>query len=160
MKNDYNVDLIFLANAALYLDTPVEDPWFNATDQVTPEGEGYLQQVGIPPAAYKNGVFAPSNKITVLGCIDRTQFCIAGEERDHVCSELDEVETMKDAQFVALNLSPQQRATAQMWQNITSGTMIADVVSNLGTSALVANEYLREGNQAPSLALPPNQWQA
>jgi hypothetical protein len=137
------VSVFFLAQNAIYYDTPVSDPFFGANIE---------QSIPAVETGPNTTTYTTDKYVTALGCVDQHQFCNPSTDQ---CTPLTGY-TLVNKSFNSLNLNPRQFATAwRLVPQLIFINMYASV-NGRGSNALRASETLSDLEQ---VGLPNNQWQ-
>jgi hypothetical protein len=136
--SDGDVTLFFLSSATKYL-TPVNDPWFLATQPyVDGERSNQTFYVGTWP-------------VNIIGCVNKIQSCVPATGK---CTALASTTTSAGQWGTALDLKGDLSRQAQIGDRLT-WVFPGSLVPSLGSAYLLAQKYV---NRGLSSALPDNQW--
>ncbi|KAH6661535.1 hypothetical protein F5X68DRAFT_195964 [Plectosphaerella plurivora] len=144
---DADTSVIYMTNNAQYA-TPVEDPWFRATNKTDPTGAN--RTMIIPDE------FWISDQVSsALACTEQYQFCA-----DDTCSPLAGVANNATNPWRGLELSEDQQELFNILSVGIEAITLAGGVYWLGPNMLRANEFVWFTDGMPfSTGLPPTQWQ-
>lgn len=136
----HRVQLWCLASQEIYMN-PVSDPWFNAT----------FFEMDLGVSSYQS-----SSLLTVLGCVESTQYCHALANRSTECTQSGDYETPTSTDFDLAGFNANQKVTLQKLQ--TAYHPLDAPALDLGGNALLAEKYEWDGSPF-SIQLPENQWE-
>jgi hypothetical protein len=144
---DTDTSVVYLINNAQYA-SPVEDPWFRATNMTDPTGAN--RALGFP------GLSWISDEVSsALACTEQYQFCA-----EEACSPFAGIGKNATEPWRGLDLNKEQKA---LFNTLTVGleaVTMASAVFWLGPGMLRANEFVWFTNGLPfSTGLPPTHWQ-
>lgn len=135
-----------MINNARY-SSPVEDPFFRATNQTDATGSNRLVLL--------EGDWLSDTVSSALACTEKYQFC-SGE----TCSPLAGIAHNITDPWLGLKLGEVQQAVFNMITTGLATVTLANGILWLGPDILRANEFLWFANSVPfSTGLPPTQWQ-
>lgn len=146
--SDSDITLLYLLNNARYI-SPVEDPWFRASNNGTRDLSG-ADRTPNPP------YFMSDKAASTLACTEQYQFC----SDPLTCSPLGGLNDNSTNPYLGLDLNESQKALFNLLVFCARSITITNAVDIIGSQILRANEMVWGGSgDLRSSVLPPNQWQ-
>ena len=137
-RTDADVTLLFLGQSNVFDRTPVLDPWFMATNSISPSSNTtFYVDDGLPH---------------VLGCIEQFQLCIQARTK---CTPLTGKDALPDA-LRAMQMSDVQRNISFILYNEIVSLTMGNILGSHGSSALRVSDTLSDNGI--QVSLPNNQW--
>lgn len=141
---DSDLVLVFMESSATYT-RPVTDLYFDAEKKIES-----VSGIG-------DHVYLQNWAVSVMGCTEQHQFCNPAISTSDGCSPMTGVTEVgrisRDIQFNA----KQSQVYDRIW-SVVDSYGLWDHISELGSGALLARDYLLSGNSLLSAPLPSDQW--
>lgn len=137
-----DVTLIAIFNKARYSEK-VEDTLFSAQNE----------------SSWGPGFFTATDELSVLGCTEQYQICNIRNTHCTPITGLYGIEDALDSEEAYLELSPKQKAIAQLLWMPARSMSLQWTFKVLGAELLLAKDWLWATSSLGSSALPPNHWQ-
>ncbi|KAK4941091.1 hypothetical protein LTR10_018891 [Elasticomyces elasticus] len=149
VQSDADLILFFLSFTGMYLDSPVDDPWFSAHEE----------QVFDTQLPFLNQRYARDKAISTLACTEQHQFCTS----NGTCTGFLGFDQVQNVERFNNALSPHQNATFDRMLRAVTASSIWNVVFQLAitTAPMMASSETFSGSSGDvvSQALPPDQWE-
>lgn len=141
-RADATVVLYFLAKSAVYLDEPVNDPWF-------------LAQVQYVDEMTNTSYYLSEDPVAVLGCAYQFEICNADAAKSRKCFNSDLDGSNLEEQLDVIGFNARQVAIAKRILTSARIGSVYSVILASGSSDLLANRHNIDG---VATSLPPDQW--